>query len=50
MRATGGPGDAAALYDVDRDTDIRQLLPIIRVPTLIVHRTDDRSMSIEHGR
>jgi class 3 adenylate cyclase len=50
MRATGGPGDAVALYDVDRDTDIRQLLPIIRVPTLIVHRTDDRSMSIEHGR
>ena len=50
MRATGGPSDAVALYQVDRDTDIRNLLPIIRVPTLIVHRADDRSVSIDHGR
>jgi class 3 adenylate cyclase len=50
MRATGGPSDAVALYQVDRDTDIRSLLPIIRVPTLIVHRVDDQSLSIDHGR
>jgi class 3 adenylate cyclase len=50
MRATGGPSDAVALYDVDRETDIRNLLPVIRVPTLIVHRVNDRSLSTEHGR
>ena len=50
MRAMGGPSDAVALYQVDRDTDIRDLLPIIRVPTLIVHRVDDRALSIDHGR
>jgi class 3 adenylate cyclase len=50
MRAAGGPGDAVALFDVDRETDIRDLLPIIRVPTLIVHRTGDLSLAIDHGR
>jgi class 3 adenylate cyclase len=50
MRATGGPSDAVALYDVDREMDIRNLLPVIRVPTLIVHRAKDRALSIEHGR
>lgn len=50
MRAIGGPGDAVALFEADRDTDIRHLLPAIRVPTLIVHRVDDRALSIEHGR
>ena len=50
MRATGGPSDAVALYQVDRDTDIRNLLPIIRVPTLIVHRVEDLALSIDHGR
>ena len=50
MRAVGGPGDAVALYEADRDTDIRHLLPTIRVPTLIVHRVDDLALSIDHGR
>ncbi len=50
MRAMGGPGDAVALYAADRDTDIRQLLPTIRVPTLIAHSSGDRALPIEHGR
>jgi class 3 adenylate cyclase len=29
---------------------IPNLLPVIRVPTLIVHRVNDRALSIEHGR
>ena len=49
MRSIGGPGDAVALYEVDRETDIRDILPTIRVPTLIVHRADDRSYAIGHG-
>ncbi len=50
MRSLGGPGDAVALYAADRDTDIRHLLPPIRVPTLIVHRVGDLALSIDHGR
>jgi class 3 adenylate cyclase len=49
MRSTGGPGDAVALYAADRETDIRHVLPTIRVPTLIAHRTEDRALEVEHG-
>jgi class 3 adenylate cyclase len=50
MRGLGGPGDAATTARVDRDTDIRSLLPSIRVPTLIIHRVGDLAVPIEHGR
>ena len=33
-----------------RDLDIREVLPAIRVPTLLVHRTDDTLMQVEHSR
>jgi class 3 adenylate cyclase len=50
MRGLGGPGDAATTARVDRDTDIRSLLPSIRVPTLLIHRVGDLAVPIEHGR
>jgi class 3 adenylate cyclase len=50
MRSLGGPGDAALWARVDRDTDLRDLLPSIRVPTLVIHRTEDRLTPIGHGR
>ncbi len=50
MRSLGGPGDAAIWSRVDSATDLRDLLPSIRVPTLVVHRRDDRVAPIEHGR
>ena len=51
MRATGGPGDAVALYDVDRWIPISATCCRSSAsPRLIVHRTEDRTMSIEHGR
>jgi class 3 adenylate cyclase len=31
-------------------TDVRSVLPTIRVPTLILHRTGDRFVPVEHGR
>jgi pimeloyl-ACP methyl ester carboxylesterase len=50
MRSLGGPGDVAIWSRVDGDIDLRDLLPSIRVPTLVVHRREDRTVSIEHGR
>lgn len=50
MQAVGGPGDAIRWAKVDRDLDLRDILPSIRVPTLIIHRTGDLSTSVEHGR
>jgi class 3 adenylate cyclase len=49
MHSLGGPGDVAQWMRVDRDTDIRDLLPSIRVPTVVVHRRED-TIPIEHGR
>ena len=50
MFSVGGPGDAVIRERVDRDTDIRGMLTSVRVPTLVIHRRDDRATSIEHGR
>ena len=50
MQAIGGPGDAARWATIDRDNDLRDVLPSIRVPTLVLHRQGDRETSLEHGR
>jgi pimeloyl-ACP methyl ester carboxylesterase len=50
MRRAVSPGDAAELYRIDADTDIRELLPSILVPTLLIHRVDDQAESIEQAR
>jgi class 3 adenylate cyclase len=34
-----GPGDALRLYDADWATDVREILPSIRVPTLVITRS-----------
>ncbi len=49
MRSGGGPGDAVAWYEVDWELDVRDILPAIRVPTLVLHRVGDRSVPIENG-
>ena len=33
-----------------RDTDVRDLLPKVSVPTLVMHRRKDRAVRIEAGR
>jgi pimeloyl-ACP methyl ester carboxylesterase len=50
MLGLGGPGDAALFWRVERETDVREMLPSIRVPTLVVHRRGDRATPFEHGR
>ena len=50
MRGLGGPGDAAIWARLDYDLDLRDLLPSIRVPTLVIHRREDRATPFEHGR
>ena len=50
MRGLGGPGDAAIWERVESGIDLRDLLPSIRVPTLVIHRLEDRAVPIEHGR
>ena len=49
-RAAASPGAALAVIRMNREIDIRPVLPSIRVPTLILHRTGDRAIRVEQGR
>ena len=41
---------ALALGRMNTDIDIRAVLPLVRVPTLMFHPVDDRDVNIEEGR
>ena len=49
-RLSASPGLAARLLEVAFEIDIRAVLPAIRVPTLVIHRSGDRFAPVEHGR
>ena len=50
MRLSASPGAAIALSRMNAEIDIRHVLPAIRVPTLVLHRTGDRDEHVEEGR
>ena len=50
LRRSASPGDAVALLKMNTNIDIRNVLPVIRVPTLIIHRDKDQDMKVEEGR
>jgi len=49
-RMGASPGAAMALRRMNGDIDIRNVLSVVGVPTLVLHRTGDRDSSIEEGR
>jgi len=50
LRHGASPAAAAALYRMNQEIDVRAALPAIRVPCLILHRTDDSLTPVGHGR
>ena len=50
LRMGASPGAAVALTRMNAEIDIREVLPSIQVPTLILHRSGDRCLKIEEGR
>ena len=50
LRTAASPGAAVALIKMNFETDIRSILPTIRVPSLLLHRTGDRHSPVEEGR
>jgi DNA-binding SARP family transcriptional activator/pimeloyl-ACP methyl ester carboxylesterase len=42
LRSSSSPGGVRAVIDVTREIDVRQILPALNVPTLVLHRLDDR--------
>ncbi len=50
LKLGASPGAAVAIQRMNREIDIRHVLPAIRVPTLILQRAGDKNISIEHAR
>ena len=50
LRMGGSPAAAVALTRMNAEIDIRSVLPTVRVPTLVLHRTGDRCLHVEEGR
>ena len=50
FRRAASPGAAVALLRMNTQIDIRAVLPVIRVPTLVLHRVGDLDANIEEGR
>ncbi|MGZ5443767.1 MAG: alpha/beta fold hydrolase [Thermoanaerobaculia bacterium] len=50
LRMGASPGAAAALTRMNAEIDIRNVLPTIRVPALVIHRSEDRCLRVEEGR
>ena len=50
LRMSASPGAVVALTRMNDEIDIRPVLPVIRVPTLVLHRTGDRSVHVGDGR
>ena len=49
-RYSASPGTIRKIQDVVGGTDVRHVLPTIRVPTLVMHRRDDSFLKVEHSR
>ena len=49
-RAAASPGAARDLILMNSQIDVRHVLPVISVPTLVLHRTGDRDSRPEEGR
>jgi class 3 adenylate cyclase len=50
QRSAVSPGMARKLMDMTAHTNLRAVLPTIRVPTLVLHTTGDRIVPVESGR
>ena len=50
QRLSSGPRAAATMHAAYLERDLRGVLPSIRVPTLVLHRTGNRYIRVGHGR
>jgi class 3 adenylate cyclase len=49
-RMGASPSAVITLMRMNSQIDVRHILPAIRVPTLVLHRSDDTRVSVEGGR
>jgi class 3 adenylate cyclase len=50
LRQSASPKAAAALLRMNTQIDVREVLPAIRVPTILIYRTDDADVQVDEGR
>ena len=50
LRTASSPGAMKAVLEVMQDIDVRDILPAIRIPTLILHRKGPRNIRVGAGR
>lgn len=49
-RLAASPGTLRLLFDIGGQTDVRDVLPSIQAPTLLLHRRDDQVIDVRHSR
>jgi class 3 adenylate cyclase len=49
-RYSAPPGVIRQIMEAIAHTDVRSVLPTINVPTLVMHRSEDSFLMVEHGR
>ncbi|MBI3824978.1 MAG: alpha/beta fold hydrolase [Candidatus Rokubacteria bacterium] len=49
-RQLASPGVVRTYMNRVLDTDVREALPLIQAPTLVVHRTDNKAVPVDDGR
>lgn len=50
LRSAASPGAALALARMNSEADITNILNTIKIPVLVLHRTDDMDSSVEEGK
>ncbi|HXG64173.1 MAG TPA: alpha/beta fold hydrolase [Blastocatellia bacterium] len=50
LRMGASPAAALALTRMNAEIDVRDVLPSVRVPTLVIHRAEDACLPVEGGR
>jgi pimeloyl-ACP methyl ester carboxylesterase len=50
LRLGGTPNSVARLVRMNHEIDVREILPAIRVPTLVLHRSRDRAVGLANGK
>jgi class 3 adenylate cyclase len=50
LKLGASPGAAITIMRMNREIDVRHVLPSVHVPSLILHRTGDRNIRVEQAR
>jgi pimeloyl-ACP methyl ester carboxylesterase len=50
LRLSGSPATARSVLLMNAEIDVRDVLPAIRVPTLILHNVNEQTIPVESGR